>query len=407
MIDWIDRLHKRGVFDGKRSVLELAPQDLTGLSVDDVVRLVGRITGAEASRSAIESKFFDNGVPRWWTATPDFYAVLGLKEYYAADLNDKRAEYLIDLNRPTMLPRKFDVITDFGTLEHVFNIGNGIKFIHDHLELGGIALHVLPAFGDYNHGFYNIHSTFFKDVAAANGYELIDIAYVPDVGRQNFFRDKGDSAGRARILDAQTIGQDRQEQEFAKAVLERRNGEPRTFDYLHAAYRKTSDSEFVYPMQAIYSDSEKYRVLAGDERSQKQRLFDVYLGRASGYLDSQNREEAEMLIHTALALASDNSNTAYAHQRLFDVYMGAARAHMKGQRWAEAERLIQAARALKPDDANVSYSLGLVCWKTGRLTDAVSLIERVCELVPGDVEAFSFLALLRADLAAADPGRRG
>jgi hypothetical protein len=67
--------------------------------------------------------------------------------------------------------------TNFGTAERVFNIGELFHSIHDALRPGGVAMHVLPAFGDIDHGFYNIHPAVYFDLAAADDYTIEDKFY--------------------------------------------------------------------------------------------------------------------------------------------------------------------------------------------------------------------------------------
>src|SRR5262249_52950547 len=139
------------------------------------------------------------------------------------DLDDVRSEYRFDLNEPVTLPRKFDVITNFGTLEHVFNPASVVKCMHDHLETGGLGLHVLPTRGDYNHGFYNIHSTWFRDLAAANRSEIVDMVPGPDFGGQHHMLEREEKMGeglprRSVMIDIRERDDDTRDEFFARTV---------------------------------------------------------------------------------------------------------------------------------------------------------------------------------------------
>jgi SAM-dependent methyltransferase len=79
----------------------------------------------------------------------------------------------LDLNEAIDLGRRFDLVMNLGTLEHVFNIAQGFKTIHDHTAPGGLMIHGLPFSGWVDHGFYSFNPTFFWDLAAANGYEVV------------------------------------------------------------------------------------------------------------------------------------------------------------------------------------------------------------------------------------------
>ncbi len=355
MIEWIEALHRQGCFDGKQSILELGPQDIVGVTPDDIHRFAQSVTRREHARADIEQRFFDNGQQRWWTAIRDLYALLGLNDYHAADMDDERADFAIDLNQPVALGRTFDVITDFGTIEHVFNIGAAVKFIHDHLAVGGIALHVLPTRGDYNHGFFNIHSTFYLDLCSANGYELVDFKFLPGFSRQSLFRHKADPDGRPTILSLGALhgSDDYRERDFARAALAAAPGDTVLNDYIFAALRKVRDADFVYPMQGIYSA----------ERVQ--------------------------------SFKAQSDAGPQAAQRRIDLHLGLARDYLKAGRWTDAQTQIDDARAIDPDHPEALYLLALTHSNAGRLSDAIAATEQICQLTPGDGRATQLLALLR------------
>ena len=80
------------------------------------------------------------------------------------DLFDERADYNNDLNTVFNLKDIFDLITNFGTAEHCFNISSVFTNIHNHLNINGICLSVLPAVGQITHGYYNIHPYLYIDM---------------------------------------------------------------------------------------------------------------------------------------------------------------------------------------------------------------------------------------------------
>jgi SAM-dependent methyltransferase len=86
-----------------------------------------------------------------------------------------------NLNTDTVsakLASKFDLVTNFGTTEHVANQLNAFRAIHDLTAPTGIMFHVVPAAGFSNHGFFNYNMRFFFCLAKANNYDVID-AYMP------------------------------------------------------------------------------------------------------------------------------------------------------------------------------------------------------------------------------------
>jgi hypothetical protein len=260
MLLWLDGLHSRGAFAGLQSILDLGPQDLV-LNRNILSDCLAHI----AKKRVSLEPYYNGDVPNP-TAARALYGQMGFVEYFSLDLDDARADYRYNLNDATSLPRRFDVITNFGTAEHIFNVGNVISLIHNHLEVRGLALHVLPTRGDYNHGFYNFHSTWFRDLAQANQYEIVDMVCVPNFGEQHHRMDADASAGRAYKTEFIDIAQGDDQAEgdgrFAYAAYERFSRrarepatDPRIYEYIFAALRKTVDAPFRIPQQGYYSQS--------------------------------------------------------------------------------------------------------------------------------------------------------
>lgn len=109
-------------------------------------------------------------------STEEFYKSLGYKRYVALDVNTEMGARVVDLNRPIRgrhydLIGKFDLVTNNGTGEHIFNQDAVFENVHDLCKVGGTMLHILP-FGPWvNHGFFNYNPILFRDLAKANKYE--------------------------------------------------------------------------------------------------------------------------------------------------------------------------------------------------------------------------------------------
>lgn len=84
------------------------------------------------------------------------------------DLREPLEDYLID---------NYDVVTDFGTSEHCDgNYYQVNKNIHDLCKVGGLIIRENPKTGHWpNHGHNYIDMGFYVDLAAANGYEILDL----------------------------------------------------------------------------------------------------------------------------------------------------------------------------------------------------------------------------------------
>jgi len=82
----------------------------------------------------------------------------------------------IDLNKPIDFNDNYSAVINHGTAEHVFNIANVFKVMHDACEVGGMMIHESPFTGWTSHGFYSLQPTLFFDVARENGYEMVLVA---------------------------------------------------------------------------------------------------------------------------------------------------------------------------------------------------------------------------------------
>lgn len=134
-----------------------------------------------------------------------------------------------DLNEHVPVDR-YGTVFNHGTAEHVFNIANVFRVIHEATADNGLMIHESPFTGWVNHGFYCLQPTLFYDVAAANGYEVVGV-WIEHLASQTY----------------QAI-------ECHEHILEiaRRDQLPNNA-MLFVVLRKFGDQEFKYPQQAVYS----------------------------------------------------------------------------------------------------------------------------------------------------------
>lgn len=265
MLHWFGRLKRKGLWPSNGSMLELGPQDI--LTTEPVLRSVLNGLFGEETGLRVVGELFKEGtlVPN---AQIRLYRALGASAYVSLDLLDPRSRYHFDLNQPVDIAERFDVVTNFGTSEHIFNIGMSLQNADLLTAQGGLLLFVLPAFGHINHGFYNIHPTLYFDLAKANGYSVEDILYIDNFGV------------RCRLAEAdptQDIDLDdlpiKLDPDLPAASLERQVAEryvhnataPETrayldefpmmcFDYVFAALRRNRNEAvpFTLPIQGLY-----------------------------------------------------------------------------------------------------------------------------------------------------------
>lgn len=109
-----------------------------------------------------------------------FKVILNVEKYTAIDLSGSSESLKLDLNQPVDLGCQYDLVMDLGTAEHVFNVHQFFKTVHELTRPHGVMVHVLPFQGWVDHGFYNFHPTFYLDLAAANNYEITSLVYWQD-----------------------------------------------------------------------------------------------------------------------------------------------------------------------------------------------------------------------------------
>ncbi|MGD9722053.1 MAG: hypothetical protein AB7O59_09925 [Pirellulales bacterium] len=108
-------------------------------------------------------------------------------EVQAIDYGGTPAALRLDLNEPVTLSRRFNVIINHGTAEHVFNIAQVFRTMHDWTVPGGMMIHESPFTGWIDHGFYNLQPTLFVDVAEYNGYQILGL-FVEDIANNVLFQ---------------------------------------------------------------------------------------------------------------------------------------------------------------------------------------------------------------------------
>lgn len=104
----------------------------------------------------------------------DFYCNdLRCKRYESIDGNG-RGTILADLNLPIKpWPGHFDLVTDFGTGEHIFNQYQVFVTIHNLMRVGAFFVFDRPTEGYPEHCYWHAQECLFRDVAEQNAYEII------------------------------------------------------------------------------------------------------------------------------------------------------------------------------------------------------------------------------------------
>jgi hypothetical protein len=220
----------------KNRLLDIGPQNVYSLTPDQVsefVSLYGRASVSPKDLDLEKRRLVYYSTPRpgeRTTLLSEITDLVGI-EYNSIDVCPGLKTEILDLNfdpLPERLRCYHDVVMNFGTTEHIFNQWNCFEVIHDATKVGGVMYHQLPGTGYLDHGYYCYTPLFFKDMAAANGYEVLDLFIHP--------------CGESR-LDTLGLSLCTRDSIFTPAVsLPEDNRIPSL--NIHAVLRKTSNAPF-------------------------------------------------------------------------------------------------------------------------------------------------------------------
>jgi hypothetical protein len=166
--DWIG-----SIVPSDGSILELGCQELDqGISNQQICGILQKIherpfTPKEAEHIATDS----NGTRKTYYLFKNSPIDCRYVDLYGDDWG-----IIADLNSynvPSKYMGKFDLTTNIGTTEHIFNQACAFKCIHDFTKRNGHMFHSVPFCGYYNHGLYNYHPIFFLFLANANNYKIV------------------------------------------------------------------------------------------------------------------------------------------------------------------------------------------------------------------------------------------
>jgi SAM-dependent methyltransferase len=167
-----------------RSILEFGEQNWYG-DVDpvEIKQFLDKLEGQEPDVAQLRIRLDElrrapPGGQTLFDLAKLFYRIIfGEHSYRAVDLHGTAIAEQYDLNLPLPFADQYDVVTNLGTAEHVFNQQQVFQSLHEKTKPGGIIIHSLPNQGGYDHGFYNYHPTFVFDLSQANRYQIVTLLY--------------------------------------------------------------------------------------------------------------------------------------------------------------------------------------------------------------------------------------
>jgi len=175
-------LNNLGYFKNSKSIIEMGSQELH-IKKEDLKEL-------------LEHAGFDgdlvNKIPNInnWPSGPrasskHFYSLLGIKEYSSLDNNGQSEVINHDLNEPLedeSMFRKFDIVTDYGTCDCIYNVGECYKTMHKLAKKDGYIIIHQHAFKPFR--YYLFDKSFFESIAAANNYKIIFNSFTITPGKK-------------------------------------------------------------------------------------------------------------------------------------------------------------------------------------------------------------------------------
>jgi SAM-dependent methyltransferase len=176
-------------------------------------------------------------------STKAFYESLGFTRYLAIDINEEMDAVAMDLNSDLReaygFTEQFDLVTNNGTGEHLFDQRQVFENVHNLCKPGGLMLHQLPAVGWVSHGHFCIQPVLYCDLAAANGYSILNCGLADAKGKiiNMAPSDFGRAVKRHTRDEAMGRALDRLGWENANAFC---------------LMRKTTDDPFRIPLQGKY-----------------------------------------------------------------------------------------------------------------------------------------------------------
>lgn len=178
-------LYSLGYYKNCKSVIDLGSQELH-IKKDDLKELF--------KYASLDDNLIDKypNINNWPNqprcSSKHFYRSLGFDEYKSIDINyntsvnfqDNEHDCIEhDLNKPfedKTFFNKFDLVTDYGTCEHVFNVPECYRTMHKLVKPGGYIIITQTTLK--GHGFFLFDKPTFERIAAANNYKIINRSYI-------------------------------------------------------------------------------------------------------------------------------------------------------------------------------------------------------------------------------------
>ena len=158
-------IHQNNLLNKTKSVVEIGAQDINSQHQS----FINDFPHSIPSRLEITKEIKFNN-PK------EMYQSIGINIYESIDVNGHAGSKPYDLNKNLEnhynYKKKFDLVTNFGTTEHIFNQYENFKNMHNLCKENGLMIGIVPMQGALNHGFFNYQPILFEHLAIANNYKM-------------------------------------------------------------------------------------------------------------------------------------------------------------------------------------------------------------------------------------------
>lgn len=112
----------------------------------------------------------------------EYYTKQGF-EHTSIDMNGEYGSLEFDLSEALIHVDEFDIVTDFGTSEHVDNYYSCWLNKHNGCKVGGLIISENPKVDNWHgHGFHYLTQDFYIGLSAIAGYEVVELGEHPAMG---------------------------------------------------------------------------------------------------------------------------------------------------------------------------------------------------------------------------------
>jgi len=183
-------LRQQGYLSKVGKIIEVGAQQLNNsfLTAALELQMLGKLydrTESYTPPAPLPTVMLDGGYEHQPDNAPyarPFWEWLGYR-YTAIDIDESPDVISLDLNYDEVPPKakkQYDLVTNYGTTEHVANQLQAFKIIHDLTAVSGVMIHSMPAQGNFNHGLINYNPKFIWLLARSNHYRVLFANFTPN-----------------------------------------------------------------------------------------------------------------------------------------------------------------------------------------------------------------------------------